>query len=86
MVNVKTSSHEIKISLCVLLSVKFYSSKRLYSILLRRKFEICRCRCRCRCRKFVVHSDWTCSFCYYTLFGSFRCTFNYHAGLGKDCC
>ena len=36
--------------------------------------------------KFVVHSDWTCSFCCYTLFRSFRCTFNYHAGLGKDFC
>ena len=35
--------------------------------------------------KFVVHSDWTSSFCYYTLFGNFRCTFNYHAGLGKHC-
>ena len=35
--------------------------------------------------KFVVHSDCTSSFCYYTLFGSFPCTFNYHAGLGKHC-
>ena len=25
--------------------------------------------------KFVVDSDWTCSFCYYKFFGSFRCTF-----------
>lgn len=24
--------------------------------------------------KFVLHSDWTCSFCDYTFFGSFRCT------------
>ena len=25
--------------------------------------------------KFVVHSDWTCSFCHYKFFGSFCCTF-----------
>ena len=40
--------------------------------------------------KFVVHSDWTKSFCYYTFFGSFRCTFIWLSqsfpNLGKDCC
>ena len=36
--------------------------------------------------KLVVHSDWTCSFCHYTFFRQFSLSFDYHAGLGKDCC
>ena len=40
--------------------------------------------------KFVIHSDWTCSFCDYTFFGSLCCTSTWISqsfpNLGKDCC